>query len=354
MNMKIVLHWLLALLLIIVITELALRILILNPAATQEDPILGWVYKPGAEILHSSEGYARNTLNSLGLNDQESDLLPSPIYRVLLMGDSYTEAFQVERSHNFSEITQRKSCSTVINTGRSGATPLHYPEIARRLASLHPQMGVIVFSAGDISDLRQAKYKIEYDQNQQPMDVKLQFPPLSKLRQQLGLFIEHSALLTQLKNRMRLVEFDGLFNFDQPPGSAPKKRAPRPAFRSEQEQHTLEQLVTYLLKQVNQLQPTSILYIPDYTYLIKGRAEETLASKQGSLFLQKISQSLNLPFQRVEGFDTHYSQTNQPPVGFPNSRMGEGHLNRVGHQLTATSLLKLVGNHCQDGEASKP
>jgi hypothetical protein len=35
-------------------------------------------------------------------------------------------------------------------------------------------------------------------------------------------------------------------------------------------------------------------------------------------------------------------QAHQPPVGFDNSILGEGHLNRVGHQLVATEIVNYL------------
>jgi len=53
---------------ICLLTELMLRTLVIAPSATIIDKELGWMYKPNAKIIHSSEGYANLTFDEHGFN----------------------------------------------------------------------------------------------------------------------------------------------------------------------------------------------------------------------------------------------------------------------------------------------
>jgi len=67
------------------------RLVFSLPVGTMSDNDLGWKYRPFAEILHTSEGYARNTMNSSGFNERNRPKTGAA-FRVLLMGDSMTES----------------------------------------------------------------------------------------------------------------------------------------------------------------------------------------------------------------------------------------------------------------------
>jgi hypothetical protein len=94
----------------------------------QGHPDIGWVHRPNAVILSSSEGEYEVTvhINSKGLRDVEREYeRPPDVPRVVILGDSFVEGGHVELSQNFSILLQ--TCLTerlqhpveVINTGVS-------------------------------------------------------------------------------------------------------------------------------------------------------------------------------------------------------------------------------------------
>ncbi|MFN8457824.1 MAG: hypothetical protein U0401_24750 [Anaerolineae bacterium] len=73
----------------------------------QTDPDIGWRLKPNAQYQYMPEDnqYVLIQTNSNGLNDIESQVQkPEGVYRILILGDSFTEAAQVPIGQNFSRL----------------------------------------------------------------------------------------------------------------------------------------------------------------------------------------------------------------------------------------------------------
>ena len=66
------------------------------------DPHLGWSLRPGVAGWFTKEGRAWVEVSSAGLRDAEHALpKPAGVYRIAVIGDSYSEAMQVEREQAF-------------------------------------------------------------------------------------------------------------------------------------------------------------------------------------------------------------------------------------------------------------
>jgi len=66
------------------------------PVWYQPDPYLGWRLRPGVRGLFTAEGRAHVSVNSAGFRDREHQLdKPEGVYRIAVLGDSYSEAMQV-------------------------------------------------------------------------------------------------------------------------------------------------------------------------------------------------------------------------------------------------------------------
>lgn len=72
----------------------------ITPSRQVFDADLGWQYIPESKIIYSSEGYAVHFLNELGMNDA-SLASKTNQKKILMLGDSFTEALEVPRTVNF-------------------------------------------------------------------------------------------------------------------------------------------------------------------------------------------------------------------------------------------------------------
>ncbi|HEX7315255.1 MAG TPA: SGNH/GDSL hydrolase family protein [Pyrinomonadaceae bacterium] len=100
------------------------------PVFYQPDEARGYALRPGAEGRYRREGAAHVQINSDGLRDREhAKEKPANTLRIAVVGDSYAEAFQVEREKAFWSVLERglSECPSlkgreveVINFGVSG------------------------------------------------------------------------------------------------------------------------------------------------------------------------------------------------------------------------------------------
>ncbi|MBV9924527.1 MAG: SGNH/GDSL hydrolase family protein [Acidobacteria bacterium] len=100
------------------------------PVFYQPDEVRGYSLWPGVEGRYRREGSAHVRINSDGLRDREhARSKPANTFRIAVVGDSYAEAFQVEREQAFWSVLEAKlrECPAlkgreveVINFGVSG------------------------------------------------------------------------------------------------------------------------------------------------------------------------------------------------------------------------------------------
>jgi len=139
------------------------------------DPIIGLTYKPNAKTFEKGREYnALYQINSLGLRDREYDSKESGVFRVLLLGDSFSVSHglpieqslsrQMERA--LQEIADREGRAVkfeVINAAVGGYSPYNYWKAYRRWAPVfRPDVVLVGFSPDDYDCSNEnARYLIE-------------------------------------------------------------------------------------------------------------------------------------------------------------------------------------------------
>lgn len=136
------------------------------------DPDLGWVLKPNASGWWKTEGEAYIEINSEGLRDHErSKAKPQNTIRIAVLGDSFTEAFQVPLEQTFlAEIErQLQTCSSlksqnidVINFGVQGySTAQELMILRKKVWDYQPDWVILAFYTGN--DMINNSPQLEYD-----------------------------------------------------------------------------------------------------------------------------------------------------------------------------------------------
>src|SRR6185295_8006416 len=124
------------------------------------DPVLGWALRPGAGAWETEEGVAWSKINSHGFRDRERSVAKPPgVYRVAVLGDSFTEARQVDMDKTFTALAEqelnRRHCLgnnqvEVLNFGVPGfGTGQELLELRDRVWQFNPDMIVLQFYAGN-------------------------------------------------------------------------------------------------------------------------------------------------------------------------------------------------------------
>ena len=112
------------------LSEIALRLMGLNPLYVSPerdrfwkyDPLLGWAHEPGQEGIFKTPQFRTVVrINEKGLrDDQHSYERQNDIERILVLGDSFAWGYGVEESERFSQLLEKSLGVEVINAGVSG------------------------------------------------------------------------------------------------------------------------------------------------------------------------------------------------------------------------------------------
>src|SRR5262249_55266845 len=155
------------------IAEIALRLIGFSyPPFHQPDPITGLGLRPNTSGWYRKEGQAYVSTNSQGLHDRERPLAKPPgTYRVVVLGDSYPEALQVDVNKTFWRLLeeQLQACAfrsakhvDVINLGVSGfGTGQPLSMLQTRGLAYQPDFVILAFFPGN--DVRNNSRELEPD-----------------------------------------------------------------------------------------------------------------------------------------------------------------------------------------------
>ena len=142
-----------------VVLEVVLAVVQINQKSnTQFVQNKGPVYVPGAYYRHTKEGFSQGYFNSHGFRDYERMWeKPEDTLRILVLGDSYVEAFQVAHEDSFPALLQKKlnvgflpKRVEVIALGQSGfGTAQSYMRYVNSGRLYSPDLVILAFLTGN-------------------------------------------------------------------------------------------------------------------------------------------------------------------------------------------------------------
>lgn len=160
----------------LLLAEIALRVMGFSaPVWYRPDPQLGWTLRPGMSAWFTREGRARITINAEGRRDRETTLnKPDDVYRIVVLGDSYSEAMQVEREQAYWWLLPERLASCgfqpgkrieVLNFGVSGyGTAQEYVMLESQAIRYRPDLVLLQFTNGN--DVRNNSFALETEKYQ--------------------------------------------------------------------------------------------------------------------------------------------------------------------------------------------
>ncbi len=319
-------------LILTLIGEIGIRALIM-PAAIEADESLGWRYAPGSTIRHSSEGYAVHSINSLGLVDDEIAGV-SGARPIVVLGDSFVESLQLPANRNFTSLAEGMgSCSSVLNAGRSGISPLHFPAmLAHVRGSVEPQAVVMAMSPGDLRDIKGSDLIIDTDDNNEIKSITYRPPKQNSLRIKLDPLLRRSALATFALNRLKAA-------LAPAPRSENHPESDSLSSQDSDDNSDIEDILAFQMGETSQNVPSIVLFLPELEYMNSSRARATPRSTAFALLLEKAAARSQSHFvDTTDALVTLYKTTGQPGHGFANNSPTSGHLNEWGHKVVAREL----------------
>jgi lysophospholipase L1-like esterase len=163
----------------LLISEIFLRVVgftNLNPYIT--DPHTGFSLRPGAEGWWRGEGVTYIKINSEGLRDREhSKTKPSNTLRIAVLGDSFTEAFDVKMEETWWAVMEQQlqACDAlggknveVINFGVAGySTARELITLRHRVWQYSPD--VVVLNVTTVNDIKDNSKLLNKEYSQLPL-----------------------------------------------------------------------------------------------------------------------------------------------------------------------------------------
>lgn len=361
--------------------EAGLRLLDISyPVFHGFDPERGRILEPGMEGWFHGEGNAYIKINSAGFRDVEHPLQkPKNTYRILLLGDSYTEARQVMLEDTFGRKVEQqlRSCERllphnveIINFGVPGyGNAEELITLRARGWDYDPDLVLTMFFSGnDLIDnfpraeLREPEYiprpYFHLDQGELKLVYNFQewSPPL--LKYQLLLWGVHHFRTLELLNQAKRVLAARQIGESQEQGSSQGGLAD---FVYAPPQTPIHREAWDITEAILKLMHQEVLEHRAKFFLVTATSPDQI-DQEGRLLLQErlATQKLDYPEQRLralgesEGFPVlnllydfqrHANQHHVHLHGFPNTKLGAGHWNEQGHELAAQLISERI---CQD------
>jgi hypothetical protein len=150
----------------VLFAEITLRLFVTDTRSPYiYDEFTGTRLEPGHRFVFQSEGYSSNVINSFGLRDREHTL------QIAILGDSFSEAFQVAQENTFWSVLERELQATaefksrtveVINFGVSGfGTIQEWQMLEHYVGDYAPDLVLLAFLPGN--DVRNNSRQLESD-----------------------------------------------------------------------------------------------------------------------------------------------------------------------------------------------
>ena len=324
--------------------ELLTRTFLVSPTNIVPDPAVGYLYAPNSTALieTADAGFKRASFNELGFNDGPLGR-NDPRPRILVLGDSYVEAFQVPRGQNFmGRLGTARPDLHFVNGGRSGLDPVTEFAMFEKLAPVvHPAGVILVVNSGDAADLLADGLKVK---RCGPEICGYSMGPIAQPNRTglAGVISRSSGLLTYVVRRFEAPVRAGLPRIaDWVPRFA-SARASAPSADS-YTAGDFGALLTFVFGRIASKYPLLVVTVPNLTFEPGGK---TVVSDGGAFERITRSAAAGAGADLVDAapiLTAAYAKSGQPPRGFDFNQPGIGHLNQAGHLALAQEIERHLG-----------
>ena len=317
----------------VIIIELLLRVFNLGNVYNIDPRSEIHIFKPGSKQVTIKEGFGVRNVNSFGTFDRESRQV-SDSMRILLFGDSMTEAFQVYDDQVYDNIAEDILKENgldveIVNFGRSGYGTIDefalYDGIKDKIAH---EIVIIQFSSGDVIENQLSKNKIVGGE----LVLHNRGEKESRIRSTIWRLKERSLLINMAAARLDVY---------------------RTLYDSWRSGKKIEKMDDEVGKALNDITYEQEIYL----FTILREFKKCVENSGAKLILiqlidqttvngsyetaKKICEELELGyFSLVDSLSD--KEKEEVKVGFMNTKLGYGHLNKVGHKIFGNKLAELI------------
>lgn len=310
------------------------------------DDVLGrYVRQPGATVIWRSEGWGTTRFGPHGMVGDVEGILAGggPVF--VFWGDSHAEAFQVDDVEKGVAVYNAQAAPGApqgVVCAESGLSVADYAFDIPKLERAYPQVvGHVILLNGmrDVLPQTSPSVHARFAENPWRLEPGTYRPNANGLR--WGPVIRDMRLefLYDLCRRVK----DHSFRFT--PGTAEASGAAEPDGQAACNPERMREGWRFLLRTLRgQGRNVAFLYCPMVPAPGNGGVVAEDPDKACKALFREVCADQGVGFvDLTDAFNGFYRNEAAFPRGFPNSRAGEGHLNRDGHRLVAGALADLFG-----------
>ena len=352
------LRFCIALILALITAEIVTRAFIVSPSRQLYDAELGYRWKPNSWHFNAIEGGAYNRINNIGLFDDDLPI-PGRSRKIAVLGDSFVESLQLPQKYNFTSLLEEKwQEANFINGGHGGFNPSHYPYVLKRiLTKTNVDLTILFLHPGEITGLVTNRTNIIRDDNNMIVDITPKLEANTGLKKIVDPFILRSAFIYHFFRQIKPV-FDNLKQNIKTLASPKDQNIEENKNPSADVKTLISELGVERFKIVLQkLKALSnnnliIVYFDEISYGLNATTKRANDLNEDEIY-KLTGLSLNVPvFDISDSLTNYYHKTHQPPFGFHNTSLTDGHLNRAGHQVVADAIASIITNNFPEFEVN--
>jgi lysophospholipase L1-like esterase len=325
---------------VVLTLELLVRYLIMGPGILfVPDPDIGKVPIKGTHVLWGTEGYGHTHY----VRNGEIATLSTGGPVVVVLGDSHTEAYQVDDDAKFVSVAEKilRSHGRTVdlrNLGFSGGTMADYAQLGPAIISrYHPVAVVIQLTAADFGAESFDTTRVNHFVRAPNGSLVLMHQNVPVSSPSLGARLKHvSALVNYLQMRyLTIAERRAHGSSANHDGSS--------ASASGAERGTIPEQIN-LLQRAYTGTPVIFLLLPTLPRIESGRIVMFDPAQEQLLMTLRNSLSDVSGWQIADPLPAFRQLASQGelPRGFLNTRPGTGHLNTSGHQVVGELLARAI------------
>jgi hypothetical protein len=282
------------------------------------DPRVGWVWRSTTVIHRLNEGWGVSHWRDDETREHAPVAASAP--RVLIMGDSITEALQVDDDEVFSALLPNVNS---LNIGQSGHSAADYIAFATEYrARFHPAWTVIELAPPDLAD-------DAFNPSKTHLDAALNVRVIIMS----GNAGRISGFFNPIRRRSDAIDYA----FSRWHDYSSTAKMP-PLFHAAADIHPIEKqsaspVASPVAAEISRLRDAygdrlTFLFFPEF----KDPPSGVEAAFMGACLDEKLS------CVNIRAIFDDFRRRGDAPTGFPNSKFGEGHLNARGHAAVAFLL----------------
>jgi len=334
-----------------------LRLTVGAPAPFVQHPRLGWVPKPFASGFNGREGWSRSTYNELGFRDQPLGAKVPGEFRILCLGDSYTEGGGMTSDRTFPKLLEKAlqqperlrklpgspTSVRVINAGRAGTTMAYSAGLAETYRELVEPDWVVLQVRDYDTVLFDPVHEFRFERDGDDVVFRHSWHQdnMGKVkRTMIRLGLRESAVFKfGLQRAKDFLKAGTVPRQDKRPANTESAVSPHVLL-------AVDRSVSMLRKGFPRLVVVHIPYgSASAAALVSARPEEVR--------LLEDCERESIPVIPMRGWiDQDFAVTRVPPFGFANTLPWSGHPNQHGNQLIADALFDYFTQLPGVGESS--